>query len=63
MADKTLFPLCNFNDAQGIHEDCFDVESQELVLKGRQLLKRSQYAFVRHRGREHAEESAARSIQ
>ncbi|KUI64022.1 hypothetical protein VM1G_10793 [Cytospora mali] len=52
MADRTLFPLCDFNDGEGLHEDCFDMESQDLALKGRKLLKRSQYAFVRHRGRQ-----------
>ncbi|KAK7735659.1 hypothetical protein SLS53_007400 [Cytospora paraplurivora] len=50
MSDKTLFPLCEFNDTGGLHENCFNVESQELVLRGGKLLKRSQYAFVRHRG-------------
>ncbi|KUI63258.1 hypothetical protein VP1G_10403 [Cytospora mali] len=52
MADRTLFPLCDLNDAEGLHEDCFDMKSEDLVMKGRKLLKRSQYAFVRHRGRQ-----------
>lgn len=60
VSDKTLFPLCELNDTGGLHEHCFNVESQELVLRGRKLLKRSQYAFVRHRGRESEESEGSR---
>lgn len=64
VSDKTLFPLCDFDDVEGLHEDCFDVGSEELVLQGQNLLKRSQYSLVRHRGREeHDEESVAKSEQ
>ncbi|ROV94060.1 hypothetical protein VMCG_08232 [Cytospora schulzeri] len=56
MSDKTLFPLCDFSNAEGLREDCFDVGSQDLVPEGQQLQKRSQYALVRHRGRDRPEE-------
>lgn len=58
VSDKTLFPLCDFNNTGGLHEDCFDLGSQDLMLGDQHLQKRSQYSFIRHRGFDGSEEEA-----